>query len=261
MLLCCACATSGVVHASGPGDALERGRSAGCGIAATGMGHFASVTIRVLNRNRTYHLRAPNGYDPDRAYPLIFRWHGRGGDGLSGGLDIELSSGNDAIVAGADGFNKTWRGDTDDLAFFDAMLESIEKLYCVDRGRVFSYGFSAGGYFTNLLACERGNVLRASAAIAGGPPRGGNCRGKAAAWFLHDTDDGAVPIAQGRAALQRVLSANGCSASMANADEGCVRYRGCVAEPVMWCQSSGYGHNIRGDFAPARVWKFFQDLR
>jgi poly(3-hydroxybutyrate) depolymerase len=229
-------------------------------MTASAMGHFTTITIRVLDRDRTYHLRVPQGYDGNRAYPLVFRWHGRGGDGLSGGLEIELSSGNDAIVAGADGLNKTWRADADSLAFFDSMLESIEKHYCVDSSRVFSYGFSAGGYFTNFLACERGNVLRASAAVAGGPSRAGDCRGTAAAWFLHDTDDDTVPIAEGRAALERVLAANRCSAETENVGEGCVRYRGCGANPVIWCQSSGYGHDVRGDFAPARVWKFFQNL-
>lgn len=229
-------------------------------MAAIGTGHFDSTAIRVLDRERTYQLRVPGGYDPDRAYPLIFRWHGRGGDGLSGGLDIERSSGNDAIVVGADGLDKTWSAGADDLAFFDSMLEAIEKRYCIDRGRVYSYGFSAGAYFTNRLACERGDVLRASAAVAGGPAHRGECRGKAAAWFLHDADDDTVPIAQGRAALQRVLAANGCAAETVDRGEGCVSYRGCGAEPVVWCQSSGFGHDVRGDFAPARVWKFFRDL-
>lgn len=258
LLLAVAAYSAGAAHAGELGDARKRGRSTGCGMAATGTGTFVPMSIRSLGRDRTYHLRVPGTYDPNRAYPLIFRWHGRGGDGLSGGLDIESSAGNDALVAGADGFNKTWGAD--DLALFDGMLEEIETHYCVDRGRIYSYGFSAGGYFTNYLACMRGDVLRASAAVAGGP-RSGECRGNAAAWFLHDADDEAVPIAQGRDALHRVLAANACSASTVNEGEGCVRYQGCDAAPVVWCQSSGFGHDIRGDFAPARVWKFFQELR
>jgi poly(3-hydroxybutyrate) depolymerase len=251
---------SGAAQAGGPDDAQARGRSAGCGTATTGTGHFERIAVRVRDRDRTYHLRIPGSYDPDRAYPLVFRWHGRGGDGLSGGLDIERSSGNEAIVVAADGLDKSWRAGADDLALFDTMLETIEKHYCVDRGRVYSYGFSAGAYFTNRLACERGDVLRASAAIAGGYAPGGPCTGKVASWFLHDVDDDTVPVTQGRAALQRALAANGCTAETVDRGEGCVSYRGCGAAPVMWCQSYGYGHDIRGDFAPARVWKFFQDL-
>jgi poly(3-hydroxybutyrate) depolymerase len=216
--------------------------------------------MRVRDRERSYHLRAPDAYDPQRAYPLVFRWHGRGGDGLSGGLGIEDSAANDAVVAAPDGQQKNWNAGADDLAFFDAMLEAIEMRYCVDRDRVYSYGFSAGAYFSNRLACERGDVVRAAAAVAGGPS-GGECRGGAAAWFLHDSDDEAVPIARGRAALDRALAANGCANYALDEGDGCLRYQGCEAAPVVWCQSSGFGHDVRGDFAPARVWKFFRDLR
>jgi len=236
-------------------------RSAGCGTVQAGNRNFMTMEIRVLDQVRTYHIFVPIWYDPDRAYPLIFTWHGSGGNGLSGGLDIESSSKNDAIVVAADGLNSSWNSDENsaDLVFFDRMLESIENGYCIDRDRVFSYGFSVGGYFTNLLACERGDELRASAAVAGGPA-GENCNGKVAAWFLHDQDDDAVPIAEGKAARDRALAMNGCSTNTEDEGRSCVRYLGCDAAPVMWCESSGVGHNIRGDFAPPRVWRFFQSL-
>jgi len=245
----------GATHAQG--NAGDR-HSPGCGIAATGTRGFELQKLRVLDHDRTYHLRVPRGYDSKRPYPIIFRWHGRGGDGLSGGLDIEAFSGEDAIVVGADGLHGSWS--SGDVVFFDRMLEEIEAKFCVDRGRVFSYGFSAGGFFTNRLACERGDVLRASAAIAGGP-RGDNCRGKVASWFLHDADDKVVPFALGEAARDRALEANGCSSKFIEEGEGCVRYLGCDKTPVVWCQSQGFGHHIRGDFAPSRVWRFFRSLQ
>jgi polyhydroxybutyrate depolymerase len=277
-ILWCFCMASSAAYAGEPGNV--RGRSAGCGIVQTGNGEFVRMEIHVLGRNRTYHLRVPGNYDGNRAYPLIFRWHGSGGNGLSGGLGIEFISRNDAIVVGADGLDKNWDSKTDsdelllndeydylkfntdpvDLLFFDRMLATISKQYCIDRDRIFSYGFSVGGYFTNLLACERGDVLRASAAVSGGI-RGGNCKGKVAAWFLHDSDDHVVPIAEGRAARDRAIATNGCSTNTVDEGDGCVRYQGCETNPVVWCESKGIGHNIRGDFAPARVWRFFQELR
>lgn len=237
-------------------------RSAGCGTIQVGTGNFVSKEIHVLNQGRIFHLFVPNTYDPNHAYPLIFRWHGSGGNGLSGGLGIEYISGNGAIVIGADGLDKSWNdeADADNLMFFDGMLDMIENKYCIDRNRIFSYGFSMGGYFTNLLTCERSDILRASAAIAGGP-RGDNCKGTVAAWFLHDSDDLVVPISEGKAARDRVLSLNGCSTSTIDEGEGCVRYQGCDSSPVIWCESQGIGHNIRGDFAPQQVWKFFKDIR
>jgi polyhydroxybutyrate depolymerase len=254
--------TTNVACADAPNYLPNPVRSAGCGILKNGSGNFLPDEIFVNGMKRTYQLFVPKSYDPNRSYPLVFRWHGYGGDGLSGGLDIDSVAGNEAIVVGADGLNKSWKVNEEsaDLLFFDRMLDSIEKKYCVDRYRVFSYGFSAGGSFSNLLACERGDVIRASAAIASGPG-GRNCKGKVARWFLHDLDDNVVPVATGKAARDHAISINGCSASAVDAGNGCKRYQGCIESPVVWCESSGFGHNIRGDFAPEQVWKFFQQLR
>ena len=266
MVIWIGCTASNVTYA---GESPDHVRSAGCGIIQIGAGNFIAEEIRVLDLNRSYHLYVPNKYDPHRAYPLIFRWHGFGGDGLSGGLGIEQMVGNEAIIVSADGLNKSWKfnGDPADLQFFDRMLDTIEKKYCIDRDRVFSYGFSVGGAFANLLACERGDVLRGSAAIESGPRAGtaialgSNCKGKVASWFLHDLDDHIVPIEGGRAARDRAITLNGCSADTVNEGNSCVRYQGCKKSPVVWCESKWFGHNIRGDFAPALVWDFFRKLR
>lgn len=285
LILLCGAMVSGTSTASESTGVSARGRSTGCGISRTGTGDFVPVKVRILDKDRTYHLRIPSTYDPNRAYPLVFRWHGYGGTGTGGGLDIEYSSGNDAIVVGPDGINKYWSVKTDaaNLQFFDRMLETIESQYCIDRSRIFSYGYSAGSFFSNFLACERGDILRANAVIAGGL-RGGNrkgrvatwlldtmdasgaisgsdnCKGRVATWFLHDQDDESVPIVKGKAARERALAINGCSTKTLDEGDGCVRYQGCEAAPVVWCETKGIGHNIRGDFAPPRVWKFFQQL-
>ena len=236
-------------------------RSAGCGMMQEGSEKFMQKRISVLNQDRSYLLLIPKSYDPNRAYPLIFRWHGSGGDGLSGGLGIEYSASEDAIIVSADGLDKYWRIEAEsiDLHLFDSMLEMVSNQYCIDSNRIFSYGFSAGGTFSNLLACERGDVLRASAAIASGLA-GKNCKGKVATWLLHDINDDAVPIAKGRAVRDWAIATNGCSTNAMDEGDGCVRYQGCDAAPVVWCESTGFGHNIRGDYAPAQVWKFFQSL-
>ncbi|OIQ99974.1 hypothetical protein GALL_179900 [mine drainage metagenome] len=261
LTLMCSVISSSASTVSVINTAPVGGRSAGCGISQVGTGSFMPMRIQVLNQDRTYHLLVPANYDSHRAYPIIFRWHGSGGNGMSGGLDIEFASGNDAIVVGADGINGRWQTNTDsiDLLFFDQMLETIESRYCIDRERIFSYGFSVGAFFNNLLTCERGEELRASAAVAGGL-RGASCKGKVASWFLHDQDDNVVSIMKGKAALARAIQLNGCSNNIIDESDGCVRYQGCEKNPVVWCQSNGIGHNIRADFAPEHVWKFFQSL-
>lgn len=204
----------------------------------------------------------PKTYDSSRAYPVVFRFHGTGGNGTSGGLGIEFVSREEAIVVGPDGLDARWsnQNQENDLAFFDAMLETLEGEYCIDEGRVFAYGFSAGGGFTNLLGCERAEVIRATAAIAS-YDRGTTCGGPVAAWFHHDPSDNSVSIDRGIAARERVLERNHCSSESVAEGERCVRYQGCdAATPVVWCETSGQGHNIAADFAPNAVWTFFKSL-
>lgn len=261
-MLFCVCVACSPQEPIEPKKLPASQRSIGCGSAQTGTGSFVTMKMRVLDQDRTYHLRVPNTYDPNRAYPLIFRWHGAGGNGLRGGLGIEYKAKNNAIVVSAASLGRYWRINTDsiDLHLFDSMLETISNQYCIDRNRIFSYGFSVGGTFSNLLTCERGDVLRANAAIASGLA-GSNCKGKVATWLLHDLNDDAVPIANGKAVRERALAANGCSTNTVDAGNGCVRHQGCDAAPVVWCETKGFGHDIRGDFAPAQVWKFFQSFQ
>lgn len=257
--MCAACSPSQPVASKKP---LVSQRITGCGIAQKGTGSFVPRNVRLLSQDRTYHLRIPSTYDPNRKYPLIFRWHGAGGNASSGGLNIEYSAGNDAIIVSADGLNNFWdvyTADSVDLRFFDAMLKTISNQYCIDSHRIFSYGFSVGGTLSNSLACQRSDVLRASAAVASGLFIN-NCKGKVATWLLHDVDDGAVPIAKGKSVRDRALARNGCSTDTVDEGNGCVRYQGCDAAPVVWCESKGFGHNTRGDYAPAQVWTFFQSL-
>ncbi len=249
---------SGTRDAEAPG-----GRSTGCGRAAQGAGEFVRRTTSVANRERVYHVRLPEGYDRARAYPLVFRWHGYGGDGLSGGLGIEYSATRDAIVVGADGLDMGWdRGsEENDLALFDAMLRELGENYCVDLGRVFSYGFSMGGGMSNLLSCRRAAQLRASAAVAGYDRGTGTCARPVAAWFMHDRDDDDVQISQGTGARDRALTRNGCNPAMTRMEGDCVRYTACSpGAPVVWCETQGLGHNIAGESAPDLVWTFFSSL-
>jgi polyhydroxybutyrate depolymerase len=234
--------------------------SAGCGVANTGQGSFIKHDVQVGERARSYHLRVPGSYRSSRAYPLIFRWHGTSGEGVSGGLDIQAVAPEDAIVVGADGLDRRWRPATrdEDLALFDLLFADITHAYCVDLSRVFSYGFSAGGWFTNELACARSEIIHASAAIASGPAVS-DCTSPVAAWFLHDRNDDVVPFALGEQAKNQRLAANGCKDHDAPDADGCVRYS-CEKAPVVACETQGRGHDIRGDFAPPRVWAFFQSL-
>lgn len=239
------------------------GRSSGCGEdVSSGIGSFTEKTIQVGDGERTYHVFVPEDYDPERAYPVVFRFHGSGGDGLSGGLGIEDAASSEALIVAPDGRNSTWSWwSGTDLALFDALVTEVGENYCVDQGRLFAYGFSAGAGFTEYLSCKRGDVLRGIGAIASYDTGTGECQGPVAAWLLHDASDEPAPIAGGEGARDRHLEQNGCSMETEPAGSDCVRYLDCdEGYPVVWCETSDKGHDIRGDYAPGEVWKFFSSL-
>jgi poly(3-hydroxybutyrate) depolymerase len=225
---------------------------------APGNGGFDRCELVVGATTRVFHLRVPPGYDSSRRYPIVFRWHGLGGDGLSGGLEIERALGDAAFVVAADGLDHGWGHPDEDLALFDAMLADLASRYAIDRTRVFSYGFSFGGIMTAWLACVRGDVIRASAGVAAGD-RPATCVGAPALLLIHDRDDDAVPVTQARAVRDRQLAQNGCESASETVD-GCAHYRCPARSPVIYCETEGLGHDIRADFAPARVWQFFESL-
>jgi hypothetical protein len=63
-------------------------------------------------------------------------------------------------------------------------------------------------------------------------------------------------------ARDRQLTQNGCDRSMAAVPQDpspCVRYPGCPAtHPVVWCPTSGQGHNRQDSWAPAAFWNFLK---
>jgi polyhydroxybutyrate depolymerase len=240
----------------------QAARSPGCGKPATGTSRYERRTIAIRAVDREYFLWLPRSYDPNRGYPIIFRWHGSGGNGTSGGLEIEAYSKEDAIIASPSGLGGRWSLDAagPDVELFDTLLEQLGSELCLDTGRVFSYGFSAGGFLTNLLACIRPAVVRAAAPVEGAPA-GAGCTGKVAAWITHGTPDTSVTLARGAAARDRYLQVDGCSTTtVPEAPAPCVRYQGCAeGYPVVWCVTDS-PHNPQGPFTAPGAWAFFRSL-
>ena len=58
-----------------------------------------------------------------------------------------------------------------DVAFTTALLDQLERDYCVDRRRIYSTGFSNGAFFSQLLACALSPRIAAVAPVSGGTLR------------------------------------------------------------------------------------------
>jgi polyhydroxybutyrate depolymerase len=153
------------------------------------------------------------------------------------------------------------RQDGRDLVFFDQMLDKLGREYCIDLGRVFATGHSAGGMMTNRLGFARTSRLRGIAPSAGAISPG-NCGSRPlAVMIVHGTKDQSIPFAEAEAADHMWSTAAGCRASTHPlAATRCVAHDGCPAgAPVLRCSHTG-GHGWP-PFAAAAIWDFFDGLR
>jgi polyhydroxybutyrate depolymerase len=249
--------------------------SSGCGTSGGATG-VTNGMITVAGTNRTYILVVPASYDPARAYPLIFAWHGRTGTASIARqyFGIEAVAGSDAIVVYPQGLpvsatpsDTGWEltASGRDVALFDALAARLTSTYCI--GRTYSMGHSFGGYMSNALACYRGGsgpgTVHALAAIAGGGPFGA-CSGEpVSAVLIHGSEDQVVPLSQGEGSRDTwTMRASCASTSSAVAPSPCVQYDGCATGlTVRWCQHADTANSGHGwpSFAAAASWKLFED--
>lgn len=240
--------------------------TSGCGLAnvATGM---QQKTIMVGGASRHYQLLVPPPYDTTHPTRLVFVFHGLGGDSnqIRAYFGFEAEAGGAALFVYPDGLVQPQFGRTawaeSDLAFFDAMVSEISASHCVDAKRIFAAGHSFGAYMSNLVGCERGDVVRAIAPVSGGLVAAGACKGPVAAWLAHGDADPTVAQSEGIAARDHWVSANKCAAtSKPTTPSPCVAYDGCAADhPVTWCSFPG-GHYPLPAFTKQAIWDFFKGM-
>lgn len=224
--------------------------------------------LRVSDKDRQWWVWLPEGYDPARAYPVVFTFHGCGGP--SNFIPMEKVAGKDAILVRGTGVTQdgcwTYSGTGEDVKFFDAMLAELEAKRCVDESRVFSTGYSSGAWLTNTLECARGDKLRATGTVSGGVVGDrGTCQGKFARVFVHDAGDTTNKwVEHGNVNERaRVLEQNHCSskAPVPESPEPCARYQDCdPGYPVIMCETVGKGHDRQDALATAAFWKLFESL-
>lgn len=147
-----------------------------------------SLTLQHDGLDRAYLVHIPVGYRVDMPSPVVFAFHGGGGN-----MTLQASE-HYGLVAKADsagfiavfpnGYSRfpggklaTWNAGlccgaardsgVDDVGFVRAMWEQLTARVNVDRRRVFATGMSNGGMFSHRLACEMADVFTAIAPVAG----------------------------------------------------------------------------------------------
>ena len=126
--------------------------------------------------NRSWIVYLPAGYTQGDSLPLILALHGltQTGQGIMqfSGFNLIADTGNFVVVY-PNGIGNAWNvgfsgGSTaDDVGFLSALIDTLHQRYNIDLNRVYSTGFSNGGFMSYRLACELGNRIAAIAPVAG----------------------------------------------------------------------------------------------
>lgn len=184
--------------------------------AAISLGNFAQHTTHSFTWDgltRQYIKYVPASYNGTTAVPVVFCLHGLG-DNMNNfkgiGMNYVADTANFIVItpqaivdplvsssawnSGASYLGYTLNSSVDDIGFFGAILDTLIANYNIDQTKVFSCGFSMGGFMTNRLGCEMNDRIAAIASVAGTIGSGITCSpGRAVpACHFHGTADSTV---------------------------------------------------------------------
>ena len=130
--------------------------------------------------NREYAIYIPASYDGSQAVPLLFNFHGGGGNIVDYMSSVDMRPIADtanfilvypqAVPDPGNGGATSWMHKApttfDDVPFVEAMIDTIAAAYMIDNNKVYVCGYSLGGEFTYELACSLNNRIAAAGAVA-----------------------------------------------------------------------------------------------
>ena len=127
---------------------------------------------------RYYIVYLPQNYNGSNEVPLVFNLHGYTLNmtqqmNYSRMNTVADSEGFIAVYPNAAGPNNSWNSgingspNINDVGFIDALIDTLQTHYSIDTTRIFSCGFSLGGFMSNRLACELSNRIAAIATVGG----------------------------------------------------------------------------------------------
>jgi len=152
-------------------------------------GTFTRSQGAIGGRERSFFVYQPRELKPGA--PLLFMFHGGGGDGGAaregtGGEFELLADRYGFVVVYPDGINRSWNGcrklqnaqrerrGIDDLTFVDAIIAQEVARHRIDAKRVFAVGHSNGGALSFRLALERADKFAGIAAVSSNLPASDN---------------------------------------------------------------------------------------
>lgn len=198
---------------------------------------------------REYLIHVPLNLPVSQAVPVVFVYHGGGGT-ANGMLNLskfnQVADREQFIVVYPQGIGRNWndgrvtavsqahRDQIDDLAFFDAMLQTISGEHPIDERRVFVTGISNGGIFSQFVAANRSSKIAAIAPVVGGIADPFHQRFRpsnpVSVLIIQGTDDPLIPYAGGQVAAQD-RKGRGSVISTEQGAQMWVDANGCHGEP------------------------------
>ena len=147
-----------------------------------------SYTLQHGDLKRAYLVHVPPGYSSASPMPVVFAFHGGGGDmTLQANTNYNFVGKADSagfIAVFPNGFSRlpsgklaTWNAgnccaqardrNVDDVGFVRALVAKVQTQLNVDRQRIYATGMSNGGMMSHRLACEMADTFAAIAPVAG----------------------------------------------------------------------------------------------
>lgn len=264
-----------------PFSGVRDSRSQGCGQVPPSV---APHSLEVWGLTRRFITALWANYQKDRKTPLVVAFHGRTNPNtmVRSYYKVEQAAGGNAIFVYPSGLPEEWpqRSWSDpwdasmalrDYAFFDSLVDYFSEHYCIDTDRIFVVWHSLGAWFTNSLACARGDVIRAIGSV-GWWTSIAECSGSTAALIMHNPQDALTDFRSWLVARDQLLAQNGCNPDVTEPIGpewwNCVQYLECfVWAPVIRCPHSDDYENGRyythtwPDFAGKAIWDFFEEQK
>ena len=270
-------ATPGTPQQPAPGTPVAGG-SAGCG----------NTTVPGVDSVANVKLYPPPGYDGTTPTPLLFGFHGAGRSNVEQREDDSRTIGSELeanyIVAYMKSAGNAWDLNTD-YPRFEAALEQIEAIACVDTANLFAFGHSSGAQFmVQMLGNPSVRETRFKAIAPVSSSDFGN-----PAWspvptlLIHGLNDTARPgDNNGAQDIAQYAESNQCSGGMTDlavpscaslaggvaVNAGCKQYNGCAA-PTLFCNHDDPNYLENGNptnhgwpcFANSQIFQFFESQR
>lgn len=234
----------------------------------------------VLWQQRNYITVIWKNYNPNTPTKLIFAFHGRTNPNtlVRTYYKVEQASQDNAIIVyplwlPEEWPTRSWQNPWDkpdalrDYVLFDTLVEEFSQNYCINKDQIFVVWHSLGAWFTNSLACARGDVIRAIGSVWWSVTKS-SCTWPTAAVIMHHPKDNLASFAWWEAARNLLLQQNSCwpeTKSVWPSWWNCVEYTNCQSwAPVIRCphddgidERGVYYPHTRPDFAGQYIRDFF----